>query len=34
MADQVAQAIVVPIEGEEDWCLVLAIESKVSYVAD
>jgi hypothetical protein len=34
MVDQVAQAIIVPIEGDRDWCLVLPVESKLSYVVD
>lgn len=34
MVDQVGQAILVPIEDEDDWCLVLPVESHFSYVAD
>jgi hypothetical protein len=34
MADQVGQAILCPIELSGDWCMVLPIESKFSYVAD
>jgi len=34
MVDQVSQAILVPIEGEAPWCLVLLVESKFSYLAD
>jgi hypothetical protein len=34
MANQVAQAIVVQIEEERDWCLVFPVKSKFSYVAD
>ncbi|CAM6086236.1 unnamed protein product [Calypogeia fissa] len=34
MVDQVGQAILVPIQGEGEWCLVLLVESKFSYVAD
>lgn len=34
MADQVSQAILVPIEGDAPWCLVLPVESKFLYLAD
>ncbi len=34
MVDQVGQAILVPIQDDKGWCLVLPVESKFSYVAD